>query len=111
MAIFNVIIACHIVLTFHIRKTHLPIISFNVREIELNWCSKEQSRKKGVPSRTWSVEAQLPPQALKIYWTELSFFFRMRFSLNKSSANDALAEMSLNELKWAQKSLNELKSI
>ena len=53
MQIFNfvlsVIIAHHNVLTPHISKTHLPIISFNVRELELNWCSKEQSTKKEAP--------------------------------------------------------------
>ena len=41
MKIFNfmvlsVIIAHHSVLTSHISKTHLPISSFNVRELELN---------------------------------------------------------------------------
>ena len=39
MQIFNfvvlsVIITSHNVLTFHIRKTHLPIVSLNVRELE-----------------------------------------------------------------------------
>ena len=34
--VLSVIIAHHNVLTPHISKTHLPIISFNVRELELN---------------------------------------------------------------------------
>ena len=35
----------------------------------------------------------------------------MRFNLNKIFAIDAWTEMSLNELKWAKKSLNEPKLI
>ena len=34
-------------LTPHISKIHLLIVSLNVRELELNWCSKDQSSKKG----------------------------------------------------------------
>ena len=34
--ILSVIIALHNVLTPHISKTHLPIVSLNVRELELN---------------------------------------------------------------------------
>ena len=33
----------------HISKTHLPIVSLNVCELELNCCSEQQSRKKGDP--------------------------------------------------------------
>ena len=36
-----VIIAHHSFLTPHISKTHLHIFSLNVRELELNWCSKD----------------------------------------------------------------------
>ena len=78
MQIFNfivvsVIIAHRSVLTPCISKTHLPIVPLNVRELELNRCSKDQSRKKGGPL-SWGevgerggLEAQLPPQSLKIY--------------------------------------------
>ena len=50
------------------------------------------------------MEAQLPPQNLTIYKTELPLFievrvFQMRFNLNKTFASDAWAEMNLNELK------------
>ena len=55
MQIFNfvvlsVIITPQNVLTPHISKTHLPIVSINVRELKLNWCSKNQSKKKGGPT-------------------------------------------------------------
>ena len=54
MQIFNfivvsVIIAHRSVLTPCISKTHLSIVPLNVRELELNRCSKDQSRKKGGP--------------------------------------------------------------
>ena len=62
----SVITAPHNVPTPDISKIHLPIVSLNVRELELNWCSKDQSRKKGgLPCM--GVEAQLTPQSLKIY--------------------------------------------
>ena len=49
-----------------ISKTCFPIVSLNVREFELNCCSKDKSRKKGgLPS--WGVEIQLPQQNLQIY--------------------------------------------
>ena len=70
MRIFNfvalsVTTAPYNVPTPHISKIHLPIVSLNVREIELNWCSKDQSRKKGgLPCL--GVEDQLTPQSLKI---------------------------------------------
>ena len=72
---------------------------------------KNQSRKKGRPP-AWRIEAQLPPQSLKIYQTELPLFievciFQMRFNLNKIFASDVWVEMSLNELKWAQMSSKE----
>ena len=63
--VLSAIIAHPSVFTPHISKTYFS--SLNVRELELNWCSKDQSRKMG--------------------------------------------KMSLNEIKWAQKSLNEPKSI
>ena len=55
MRIFNfvvlfVITAPHNAPSPHISKTHLPIVSSNVRKLELNSCSKDQSRKKGGPS-------------------------------------------------------------
>ena len=51
MQIFNfvvlsVIIAPQNILTPHISKTSLPIVSLNVRELELNCYSKDQSSKK-----------------------------------------------------------------
>ena len=54
MQIFNfivlsVITAPHSVSTPHISKTHLPIVTFNVRELGLKRCSKNQSRKKEPP--------------------------------------------------------------
>ena len=95
LIVLSVIIAPRNVDTPYISKTNLPIVSINVRELEFNWCSKHQPRKKGVPSawgeggfvgEGWGVEVQLPQQSLKIYYTELSLFielciFRMRFSL------------------------------
>ena len=49
--ILSVITTLYNVPTFHISKTHLPIVSLNIREVELNWCSKDQLRKKGGPLR------------------------------------------------------------
>ena len=71
MCIFNfvilsVIIAPDNVPTPPISKIHLPIVSLNVRELELNWCSNDQSRKKG--GLPWvGMEAQLTPQSLNSY--------------------------------------------
>ena len=45
--VLAVITAPHNVPTSHISKTNLPIVSINVRKLELNWYSKDQSRKKG----------------------------------------------------------------
>ena len=47
------------------------------------------------------VEAQVAPQNLQIYYTELTLFievyvFQMRFNLNKIFTSDVWAEMSLN---------------
>ena len=39
--VLSVIIAPHNVLTPYFNKTHLPIVSLNVRELELNSCPKE----------------------------------------------------------------------
>ena len=50
----------------HISKIHLPIVSLKVRELELNWCSKDQVRKEGdLPCV--ELEAQLTPRSLNIY--------------------------------------------
>ena len=38
--VLSVIIAPRNVDTPYISKTNLPIVSINVRELELNWCSK-----------------------------------------------------------------------
>ena len=76
---------------------------------------KRPVKEKGSPTPhpCVGVEAQVPPQSLKIYQTELPVFikvcvFQMWFNLNKIFASDAWAEMSLNELKWAQMSSKEL---
>ena len=58
--ILSVITAPHNVPTLHISKTHLPIVSLNARELELNWCSKDQSRKKVSLPPYVGVEVQLP---------------------------------------------------
>ena len=55
--VFSVIIAPHNVLTLHISKTHLPNVLLNVRELQLNCCSKEQSRKR---------EKRAPPPPLGV---------------------------------------------
>ena len=61
----SVITAPRNVPTPHISKTHLPIVSLNARELELNWCSKDQSRKQGAPPSYVVVEVQiLSPQSL-----------------------------------------------
>ena len=72
MQIFNFLVLSEIIdpisfVTPHINKTYLPIASLNVRELKLNWCQKEQSRKKEAPPPhiAWEVEAQLVPQGLK----------------------------------------------
>ena len=52
------------VLTPHISKTHLPIVSLNVREVELNWRSKDQSRKKG-GHPAWGRQPNSPRKALR----------------------------------------------
>ena len=61
----SVIIAHHSVLTPHISKTHLPICSLNGHELELNWCSKDQSRKRGGPPAKGRGGGS--PTSLKIY--------------------------------------------
>ena len=66
MCVFNfvalsVIAAPHNVPTPHISKTDFPFASLNVRELELNWCSKDQSKKKGRPPTCVGEEAQLTP--------------------------------------------------
>ena len=45
--VLSVITAPHNAPTPHISKTHSPTVSLNVRQAELNLCSKYQSRKKG----------------------------------------------------------------
>ena len=47
--VLSVITAPHNGPTFHISNTHLPIVSLTVRELNLNWCSKDHSRKKADP--------------------------------------------------------------
>ena len=102
--VLSVIIAHHSGLSPRISKIHLPISSLNVRELKLNWCSQDQSRKiGGLPA--WGMEAQLPLQNLKDYLMDLPLFievyiFRMMFNLNKIFASDAWVERSLNKLKW-----------
>ena len=108
MQIFNfivssAIIAHHSVLSLHISKAHFPISSLNVRELKLNWCLQDQSRKIGGLS-AWGMEAQLLLQNLKIYLMNLPLFievyiFKMRFNLNKIFFFFPWAEMSLNKLK------------
>ena len=109
MQIFNfivsfVIIAHHSILSPRISKPYLPISSLNVRELKLNWCSQDQSRKMG-GLLAWGKEAQTPLQNLKIYLMDLSRFielyiFWMRSNRNTIFASDAWAEMSLNKLEW-----------
>ena len=69
MRIFNFVVLTVITIpenvpTPHISKIHLPIVSLNVRELELKWCSKDQSRKKG-GRLCMGMEAQLTPQSYK----------------------------------------------
>ena len=102
--VLSVAIAHHSFLSPRISKTHLPTSSLNVRELKLNWCSQNRSRKiGGLPA--WGMEAQLSLQNLKSYLMDLPLFievyiFQMRFNLNKIFACDAWAEMSSNKLKW-----------
>ena len=95
----SVTIAPKNVLTPHIRKTHLSVASLNIR-IELMFKrSVKEKRKKGAfppipPPPRVELEAQLPPQSLKIYQTEFPLFIkacfsRMWFNLNKVFASDA----------------------
>ena len=69
MRIFNFVVlslisAPYNVLTPHISKTNLPVVSLNVRELKLNWCSKNQSRKRGgPPARGWKPNS--PRKTLK----------------------------------------------
>ena len=110
--ILSVIIAPHNVLTPHISKTHLPIVSVNVHELELNWSSKEQSRKKwGLP---YVGNLNSPRKALIFIKQGSPLFmkeclFRMRFNLNIIFASNAWGEMILNELKRASMNLNQSK--
>ena len=74
---------------------------------------KKGSQGKREPHTALGAEAEFPPQSLKFYYIELPLFievcvFWMWFNLNKVSASDALAEISLNELKWTQMSSKEL---
>ena len=57
----------HNVLTPHISKTHLPTVSLNVRDLELNWRSKGQSRKKAPrpPPPLHEGGAKLPRKTLQ----------------------------------------------
>ena len=81
MQIFNfivssVIITHHSLLPPRISKTHFPISSLNVRELNLNWCLQDQSKKIGGLS-AWGMEAQLPLQNLKIYLMNLPLFIEV----------------------------------
>ena len=98
----SVTIAPKNVLTPHIRKTHLSVASLNIR-IELMFKrSVKEKRKKGAfppitPPPRVGLEAQLPPQSLKIYQTEFPLVIkacvsRMWFNLNKVFASDAWVE-------------------
>ena len=46
-AVLSVAVAAHNVPAPDISKTHLSNASLKVQKLELNWCSKDQSRKKG----------------------------------------------------------------
>ena len=65
--VLSIIIAHHSALTPQISKNHLPIPSANVRELELNWYSKDQSRKMGRPPAWKGAGSPTPLQNLKIY--------------------------------------------
>ena len=56
--VLSVIIALHNVLTAHISESHLPIVSLNIRELEL--ILKRAVKEKRISPSTWEVEAQLP---------------------------------------------------
>ena len=93
MQIFNfvvlsVIIARHNVHTPHIRKTicllfHLTFVNLNWTDVQKTSQWKRETILRGLRR---VVEAQIPPQSLKTYQTELPLFiyvciFLMRFSL------------------------------
>ena len=63
MKIFNFVVLSVIIAPYNVQisKTQLPIVSLNVRELELNQCSKEQSRKKGTPAYTPLREGSKSP--------------------------------------------------
>ena len=101
MQIFNFVVLSGIaaprnVLTSHISKTHLPVVFPHLRELELNWCSKDQPRKK----EGSLVRARV---CVCVHVCEVCVF-RMRLNLNKISASDVWAEINLNEFKWAEMS-------
>ena len=56
--VLSVTIDLHNVLTAHISETHLPIVSLNIRELEL--ILKRAVKEKRISPSTWEVEAQLP---------------------------------------------------
>ena len=61
MRFFNFVVLSVITApTTHISETYLPIVLLNVRELELNWYSKDQ--EKGSP--LWMAEAQIPPKLI-----------------------------------------------
>ena len=107
--VLSVIIAPHNVLTPHISKAHLPIVLLNVRELELNWCSKEQSMKKGLCGGS----STLPRKALRFIdlLSRATLLYRGMLLLNGVQSKQDFCQwcMSWNELKWAKMSLNELK--
>ena len=100
MQIFNVLVALPNILAPHISKAHPPIV---LMYVNLNWIDTLKiSQEKRELSPTREVKAQIFMEV---------FVFRMRFNLNNIFASDAWAEMSWNEPKWAQKILNEPKSV
>ena len=129
--VLSLIIALYNVLTPHISKTHLPIVSRNVLKLEFNWSSKEQSIKKwGAPYVCGEGEGGRggsPTLSANPYYLlgQLPLFmkvcvFKMWFNLNKClpvmrmTWNELKNElkriwMSLNQSKWAPMSLNEFK--
>ena len=80
--VLSTIIALHNFVTPHISKTHLAIVSLNVREIKLNSCSKEQSRKN-VPTHCvgrdgGTLSPPLPPRSKNLLNEAFPFHSGMR---------------------------------
>ena len=119
MRIFNFVVLSvipHNVPTPHISKTHLPTVSLNVRDLELNWRSKGQSRKKAPHPR--------PPPCMRVEPNSLAKPYNLlkgapslhrgmllpnAVQSKQSFASDASAQMKSNKLKRAWMSLNKSK--